>query len=96
MSEVKYSNRAKFLAKNPINTCQFQRTRETEADPLIIKISEEIFSEETIQETSSDMSERAVEVVSKEEGDIVSMVALSTQTTKMRRCAVFFQAQHWN
>ena len=33
-------------------------------------------SEETIQETSFDNSEGAAEVVSKEEGDMVSMVAL--------------------
>ena len=39
-SEVKYANRAKFLTKNPINTCHFQGTRETEAERLLIKISE--------------------------------------------------------
>ena len=44
-SEVKYSNRAKFLAKNPINTCHFQETQETEADCLLAKISEGIISE---------------------------------------------------
>ena len=75
-SEVKYSNHAKFLAIHPINTCQFQGTRETEAEPLIIKISEGIFSEGTIQETSIDNSEGAAEVVSEEEGDMVYMVTL--------------------
>ena len=33
-SELKYSNRSKILAKHPINSCQFQGTRETEAEPL--------------------------------------------------------------
>ena len=75
-SEVKYSNRAKFLAKNPINACQIQGTRETEAEPRLIKISEGIFSEGTMQETRIDNSEGATEVVSEEVGDMVSMVEL--------------------
>ena len=75
-SQVKYSNRANFLAKNPINTCHFQGTRETEAELLLIKISEGIISEEIIPETNIDNFEGAVEVVSEEDGDMVSMVAL--------------------
>ena len=75
-SEVKYSNHAKFLAKNPINKCHFQGTRETEAKRLIIKISEGIISEEIVPETIIDNSEGASEVVSEEEGDMISMVAL--------------------
>ena len=75
-SEVKYSNRAKFLAKKPINTCHFQGMRETEAERLLIKISEDIISEEIISETIIDNSEGAAEVVSEEEGDMISMVAL--------------------
>jgi len=75
-SEVKYSNRAKFLAKNPINACQIQGTRETEGEPLLIKIIEEIFTEGTMEETILDNFEGSTEGVSEEEGDIVSMVEL--------------------
>ena len=75
-SEVKYSNHDKFLAKNSINTCHFQGTRETEAEHLLIKISEGIISEEIIPETNIDNFEGAAEMVSEEEGDMVSMVAL--------------------
>jgi len=75
-SEVKYANRAKFLAKNPINKCHFQGMRETEAKHLLIKISEGIISEEIVPETIIDNSEGAAEVVSEEEGDMISMVAL--------------------
>ena len=74
-SEVRYSDRAKFLAKNPINPCHIKGTRETEAEP-IINISEGIFSEGIQQETSIDNSEGAAEVVSDEEGDMVSLVEL--------------------
>ena len=49
---------------------------ENRADPLLIKISEGIFSEGTMEETRIDNSEGATEVVSEEEGDMVSMVAL--------------------
>ena len=50
--------------------------RETEAEPLLIKISEEIFTEGTMEETIIDNSEGAAEGVSEEEGDMVSMVEL--------------------
>ena len=73
-SEVKYSNCAKFLAKNPVNPCQNQGTQETEADPLLIKISEG-----TVEETRIDNSEGAAEGVSKEMGDMISMVELDNQ-----------------
>ena len=54
-SEVKYSNRAKLLTKNPVNTCHFQGTRETEAERLLIKISEGIISEEIVPKTIVDI-----------------------------------------
>ena len=37
-SQVKYSNRAKFLDGNPDDTCYYQGTRETLADTNLIKI----------------------------------------------------------
>ena len=64
-SEVTYSTLAKFLAKNPINPCHFQGTRETAAERLLIKISEGIISEEIVPETIINNFEGAVEVVSK-------------------------------
>ena len=54
--------------KKTINPRQFQGTRETEAESLLIKISEG-----TMLETSIDNSEGAAEVVSEEEGNMVSM-----------------------
>ena len=56
--------------------CHFQGTRETEAERLLIKISEGIISEKIVPETNIDNFEGAAEVVSEEEGDMVSMVAL--------------------
>ena len=41
-SEIKYSSRAKYLGANPGNICYFQGTRETAADPLLIRVSEEM------------------------------------------------------
>ena len=55
-SEVKYSNRAKLLAKNRANMWHFQGMRDTEADRLVIKISEGIISKEIIPETIMDNS----------------------------------------
>ena len=52
------------------------REREKQADPLINNLSEWFFSKQTIQESSIDSLEEAEEVVSGEEGDMVSMVAL--------------------
>ena len=76
-SEIKYSNCAKHLETNPINMCHFWETRESEGDCLLIKITEGIFSKEIIPETTIDNFEGAAEVVSEEEGNMVSMVALS-------------------
>ena len=44
-SQVKYSNRAKFLDGNPDDTCYYQGTRETQADTTLIKIGEGIMKE---------------------------------------------------
>ena len=62
-SEIKYSLRTKNLGANPGNICYFQGTRETAADPLLIKISEEILKGET-----SGATKDSTEVVSEDEG----------------------------
>ena len=68
-SEVKYSNHAKLLAKNPVNTYHFQGTQETEAERLLIKVSDKIISEEIIPKTIINNSKEAAKMVSEEEGD---------------------------
>ena len=50
--------------------------QETEADPLLIKISKGIFSEGTVEETRIHNSEGAEEGVSEEESNMVYMVDL--------------------
>ena len=62
-SEVKYSFRAKYLGANPGNISYFQGTRETGADPLLIKTSEDI-----LKEAISWVTEDSTEVVSEDEG----------------------------
>ena len=49
--------------------CHFQGTRQTEAECLLIKVSEGIISEEIVPETNIDNSKAVVEVVSEEEGE---------------------------
>ena len=61
-SQVKYSNRAKFLDGNPDNTCYYQGTRETQADTTLIKIGEGIMKETLVMDTKE-----AAEVVSEDE-----------------------------
>ena len=67
-SEVKYSYRAKYLGVNLGNICYLQGTSETQADSLLTKVSEEIF-EETMSRNTRDTTE----VVSEDEGAMVSM-----------------------
>jgi len=62
-SEVRYSLRTKYLGANPGNICYFQGTRETGADPLLVKISEDI-----LKEATSGAPEDSTEVVSEDEG----------------------------
>jgi len=57
-SQVKYSNRAKFLDDNPDDTCYYQGTRETLADTTLIKIRETI-----LKETLSTDTRETAEVV---------------------------------
>ena len=66
-SQVKYSNRAKFLDGNPDDTCYYQGTRETLADTTLIKIRETI-----LKETLSTDTREAAEVVSEDEDTEVS------------------------
>ena len=61
-SEVRYSLRAKYLGANPGNICYFQGTRESMADPLLIKISEE-----TLKVATSGATDDSTEVVSEDE-----------------------------
>ena len=70
-----------LLAKNTVNTCHFQGTRETEADSQLIKVSEEIISEALIEN-----SKEAVEVVSEEAGNMVCMVALENLDGLLSKC----------
>ena len=62
-SEVRYSLSTKYLGANPGNICYFQGTRETGADPLLVKISEDI-----LKEATSGAPEDSTEVVSEDEG----------------------------
>ena len=69
-SEVKYSRRAKFLCDNLENNCYFQGTRETEADSLLTRVSEGIFTREA---TVPITQEAAKEVVSEDEEDFEAL-----------------------
>ena len=69
-SQVKYSNRAKFLDDNPDDTCYYQGTRETQADTTLIKIGEGI-----MKETLDTDTKEAAAVVSEDEDTEVSKEA---------------------
>ena len=60
-----------FFAKIQVNTCHLQGKRETEAICLLI-----YFLVETILENIIDNSKGAAKVISEEESNMVSMVAL--------------------
>ena len=66
-SQVKYSNRAKFLDGNPDDTCYYQGTRETLADTTLIKIGEGI-----LKETLGTITREAAAVASEDEDTEVS------------------------
>ena len=73
VSEVKYSSRAKFLSDNSENIFyHFQGTQETEADSLLIRVSEGIIKEATYPNTR----EATKEVVSEDEDHLVSFETL--------------------
>ena len=71
-SEVKFSSRAKFLGDNLENKCYFQGTRETEADSLLIRVSEGILGA-AIDPKAREATE---EVVSEDEDFIAPFEAL--------------------
>ena len=66
-SEIKYSSRAKYLGANPGNICYFQRTRETQAETLLINMAEGI-----MKEVTSGVPDDPTEVVSEDEGEHLS------------------------
>ena len=74
-SQVKYSNRAKFLDGNPDDTCYDQGTREALADTTLIKIGEGI-----LKETLGTITREAAEVVSEDEDTEVSKEASTYRT----------------
>ena len=74
-SQVKYSNRTKFLDGNPDDTCYYQGTRETLADSTLIKIGEGILREALVTDTKE-----AVEIASEDECTEVSKEASTFQT----------------
>ena len=66
-SEVKFSSRAKFLGDNLENKCYFQGTRETEADSLLIRVSEGI-----IEAATDPKAREATEEVVSEDEDLIA------------------------
>ena len=74
-SQVKYSNRAKFLEGNPDDTCYYQGTQEKLEDTTLIKIGESI-----LKETLSTDTREAAEVVSEDEDTEVSKEASTCRT----------------
>ena len=74
-SQVRYSNRTKFLDGNPEDICYYQGTRETMADTTLIKIGEGIMREELVTSTKE-----AAEVASEDELTDTSDGALTCRT----------------
>jgi hypothetical protein len=74
-SQVKYSNRAKFLDDIPDDTCYYQGTRETQADTTLIKIGEGIMKETLDMDTKE-----AAQVASEDEDTEVSEAATTCRT----------------
>ena len=74
-SQIKYSNRTKFLDGNPDDTCYYQGTRETLADTTLIKIGEGIFREALVTNTKE-----AVEIASEDEATETSEAAKTYRT----------------
>ena len=86
-SEIKYSSRAKYLGANPGNICYFQGTRETQAESLLINTSERIMTE-----AISGVPDDTTEVVSEDEGNMVTLEDIVVQEgvfskgTAKRKC----------
>ena len=74
-SQIKYSNRTKFLDGNPDDTCYYQGTRETLADTTLIKIGEGIFWEALVTNTKE-----AVEIASVNKATETSKAAETYRT----------------
>ena len=97
-SEVKFSQRAKFLDDNLENKCYFQGTRETEADSLLSQVSEGIFKDAIIPNTR----EASVEVVSEDEDIMVPFKALDyldesiSKGSSLKRCSYSLSLQNNN
>ena len=83
-SQVKYSNRAKFLDGNPDDTCYYQGTRETLADTTLIKIRDTI-----LKETLSTDTREAAEVVSEDEDTEVSKEASTCRTVLFSKGSLY-------
>ena len=83
-SQVKYSNRAKFLDGNPDDTCYYQGTRETVADTTLIKIGEGILTE-----TLGTITREAAEVVSEDEDTEVSKEATTCRTVLFSKGSLY-------
>ena len=83
-SQVKYSNRAKFLDDNPDDTCYYQGTRETLADTTLIKIRETI-----LKETLSTDTREAAEVVSEDKDTEVSKEASTCRTVLFSKGSLY-------
>ena len=73
-SEIKYSSRAKYLGANPGNICYFQGTRETQAESLLMDVSERIMTE-----AISGVPGDTTEVVSEDEGNMVTLEDIVVQ-----------------
>ena len=73
-SEIKYSSRAKYLGANPGNICYFQGTRETQAESLLMDMSERILTE-----AISGVPDDTTEVVSEDEGNMVTLEDIVVQ-----------------
>ena len=93
-SQVKYSNRAKFLDGNPDDTCYYQGTRETLEDTTLIKIGEDIIKE-TLGKAATVVSEDEDTEASKEastyrtvlssKGSLYKRVAYPLLNAKMKK-----------
>jgi len=83
-SQVKYSNRAKFLDDNPDDTCYYQGTRETQADITLIKIGEGI-----MKETLDTDTKEAAQVASEDEDTEVSKAATTCRTVLSSKGSLF-------
>ena len=79
-SEIKYSLRAKYIGANPGNICYFQGTRETQAETLLINVSEGIMREAITRATKD-----PTEVVAEDEGDTATIEDIVCQEGSFSR-----------